>query len=201
MKNCIYCGASNATTGDHIPPRFISKDIVGNKEQFIKVPCCTLCNQKFSKSEEKCVDFFKQLYSDKSITIEFIRSELSNNNALIEVLKKTAIGYRYCFTGRVVDLENKIKDIECQLLDESSFLRFKSKFKYEENISPELYPREEPMRLLIKERKNIDVQNKEYILFTPEIVRNYFWFYYDESLDCLYFTIYCKLLVSVTFKQ
>lgn len=201
MKTCIYCRASKATTGDHIPPKFISKGILGNKEHFIKVPCCLQCNQEFSKSEEKCVDFFKQLYSDKSVTIEFIRSELSNNDALKEVLKKTAIGYRYCFTGRIIDSGNEVEDIECQLMDESSFLRFKSKFKYEENISPELYPRKEPMRILIKECKDIAAQNKEYTLFTPEILRNYFWFYYDEPLNRVYFSIYSKLLVTVTFKQ
>lgn len=49
-KECIYCGATEKLTKDHIPPKnLFAKPRPTN---LITVPCCQTCNESFSQDDE-----------------------------------------------------------------------------------------------------------------------------------------------------
>lgn len=46
---CVYCGAANPTTMDHIPPKGIFPP--PRSANLTTVPCCEECNRSFDKDE------------------------------------------------------------------------------------------------------------------------------------------------------
>ncbi|NNV53850.1 hypothetical protein [Limnovirga soli] len=48
---CCYCGIREATTKDHVPPKSIFNK--PRPDDLITVPCCLMCNNDASKSDEK----------------------------------------------------------------------------------------------------------------------------------------------------
>ncbi len=52
-ESCVYCGATERLTRDHIPPKSL---FGGPRPQLITVPCCRSCNQSFAKDDE----YFRQ---------------------------------------------------------------------------------------------------------------------------------------------
>jgi hypothetical protein len=49
-NECIYCGATDPTTNDHVPPRSFYPYIP--PKDLIKVPSCLDCNKTFAKNDD-----------------------------------------------------------------------------------------------------------------------------------------------------
>src|SRR4051812_5642819 len=48
-KFCVYCGSSNPSTHDHIPPKNLFPK---PRPHLLTVPCCAECNASASKDDE-----------------------------------------------------------------------------------------------------------------------------------------------------
>jgi hypothetical protein len=70
-KECIYCGSSDADSRDHVPPRAL---FPSPRPALITVPCCSSCNNSFSKDDT----YFRDMLC--------FRQELAENEAVKQLL-------------------------------------------------------------------------------------------------------------------
>src|SRR5689334_1954265 len=49
-RPCVFCGAADGTTKDHVPPKGI---FVNPRPQLITVPACARCNNRTSQLDEE----------------------------------------------------------------------------------------------------------------------------------------------------
>ena len=69
IQQCVYCGAVNEITRDHIPPKNIfPKARPGN---LITVPCCRSCNSGFSIDDE----WFRIIIACDPLSAEHLQSQ------------------------------------------------------------------------------------------------------------------------------
>lgn len=52
LRKCLYCG-NYVDSKDHTPSRFLCKTLKSEQSR-ITVPCCKICNNKFSAIELRC---------------------------------------------------------------------------------------------------------------------------------------------------
>lgn len=72
---CIYCqGRNSSRKGDHIPPQcFFRKN---RHQELIQVPCCEICNNSYSKQDEKIRNLLVLLESSENNTV--VKEELQD---------------------------------------------------------------------------------------------------------------------------
>jgi hypothetical protein len=60
-RPCVYCGAEDGSTLDHIPPRGFFPESVSSDVNLITVPCCESCRLKDQRDDEFIRNIFVSL--------------------------------------------------------------------------------------------------------------------------------------------
>lgn len=192
---CVYCGkvlCIEDKTKDHVPPRFIFKEISDEiKENRITVPCCFKCNQKYSIIEQRLKPFFEQLFYNRVTNIEQI-GDFNQKSDFNILMTKIALGYRYYESPRIFTdlIEPKIsyflsKDVDKNKIESFKKIRFDN--CTEDISSNSMFPS------LIITCDDICLAS------TPTNVLSVFWHEYDINHDCVRMSFYDKLFVQVQF--
>lgn len=78
---CVYCGARNSLTRDHVPPKCLFAKPL--PEDLITVPSCHKCNEAASKDDE----YFRMILTS--------RSDVGDHPEALSVMKRAVRGLQY----------------------------------------------------------------------------------------------------------
>lgn len=106
QNKCVYCGAADATTRDHVPPKCLFPDPV--RENLITVPACSSCNTGLSKDEE----YFRAIVSQLAETENHPASRKLLNDKIVRGFKqRPKLAMKILSTVKPVGLNYKGKHI------------------------------------------------------------------------------------------
>lgn len=193
-KKCVYCGevlSSDNKTKDHVPPRFIFKDIRDSiNENRITVPCCYRCNQKYSVVEERLKPLFEQIYK-KEVNPKLIGT-FNQTGDFSLLMTKIALGYRHHETSKVSTVLSRpiisyffSNDVDAYVIE--SFKRIRHDDCIEDISSNKKYP-----GLII-------TLDDAVIATAPTDIFSEFWHEYNVSEDYVRMSFYDTLFVQVQF--
>lgn len=193
-KKCVYCGgviSSENKTKDHVPPKFIFKDMGGSiNEKRITVPCCYECNQKYSVAEERLKPLFVQIYNKKANS-ELIE-QFNQNGDFSQLMVKIARGYRHYESSKIshVNRHPSISFFFSRDVDANTIETFKKirHADYIEDISSNTkYP-------------GLIITLDDFIIATaPTDILSEFWHEYNVNNDYVRMSFYDTLYVQVQF--